>query len=249
MVGAVLHQEMLLGGRRYSLHAFRWIYAGWLVLMVMWLFLQFLSEEADVARARLWSRGQVVASHASAPEVVGARFATAFVWQQVLFVFLAVPVFTCGAIVDEKRQGTLQYLLLTEMEARHILLGKLIGRCGQVFLWLLAGLPLFALLAGFGGVEPVTLLLLGVGLLMPIFGVAAISLLASVWCRQTRDAVVGVYGLLVVGWLATKLIGGPFLYLDPLWVLEPGWGARGSLDLPEAFRRLATASIVWGVGG
>ena len=32
MIGPILHQEMLLGGRRYRLHVLRWIYAGWLVL-------------------------------------------------------------------------------------------------------------------------------------------------------------------------------------------------------------------------
>ena len=32
MVGAVLHQEMLLGGRRNRLHLFRWLYAGWLIV-------------------------------------------------------------------------------------------------------------------------------------------------------------------------------------------------------------------------
>ena len=29
---------------------------------------------------------------------------------------------------------------------------------------------------------------------MPVFAVAALSLLASVWCRETRDAVVAVDG-------------------------------------------------------
>jgi ABC-type transport system involved in multi-copper enzyme maturation permease subunit len=239
MVGAILRQELLLGGRRFQLHAFRWVYAGWLVLVVLWLFLVFLFEESAVALTR-----RAGGPDASAPEVVGARFAEFFVWQQALFAFLAVPVFTAGAIIDEKRQGTLQYLLLSEIEPRHILLGKLAGRLVQTGLWLLAGLPLFALLAGFGGVEPVTLLVLAVGLAVPLFAVAAATLLASVWCRQTRDAVVAVYSLLVAGWLGTKL-GGPLVYLDPLWVLEPAWGAAGSLDLPEAFRRLGASCAAY----
>ncbi len=34
MVGAVLHQEWLLGSRRNRLYLFRWIYAGWLIVLV-----------------------------------------------------------------------------------------------------------------------------------------------------------------------------------------------------------------------
>ncbi|MFO0844122.1 MAG: ABC transporter permease subunit [Gemmataceae bacterium] len=245
MVGVILRQEMLLGGRRFQLHAFRWVYAGWLVLVVLWLFLQFLSEESAVVRGRSLGGTDV---HASAPEVVGARFVGFFVWQQALLAFLAVPVFCCGAVVDEKRQGTLQYLLLTEVEPRHFLVGKLVGRLAQTGLWLLAGLPPFALLAGFGGVEPTTLAVLAAGLAVPLFAVAAASLLASVWCRQTRDAVVAVYGLLVAGWLVT-LLGGPFACLNPLWALEPAWGAAGSLDLPEAYRRLGLSCAVYGAIG
>src|SRR5207302_1895456 len=41
----------------------------------------------------------------------------------------------------------------------------------------------------------------------------------------------------------------PLSYLDPLWVLEPAWGAAGSLDLAEGGRRLAAAAIAWGVLG
>src|SRR5216683_1408026 len=137
MVGHILQQELMLGGRRNRLHVFRWLYAGWLALTVLFLLMQFLSEEAAIAFTRIGTRGAVIESHASAPEVVGARFASLFVWQQTLLLFLAVPIFTAGAIVDEKRQGTLQYLLLTEMEPRHIVLGKLLGRVAQVWLWLL----------------------------------------------------------------------------------------------------------------
>ncbi len=248
MIGPILYQEWLLGGRRNRLHMFRWIYAGWLVLLVLWYFLQFLSEEAMLAQMRLWSGGGPD-RQVSAVEVVGARFANFFIWQQALLTFLAVPIFTCGAIVDEKRNGTLQYLMLSEMKTWHLLLGKLIGRLGQTTLWLMAGWPIFALLAGFGGVDPRTMLLLLAGLLAPMFGVAAISLLASVWCRQTREAVLAVYMLLVVGWLAIRIFGGPFRILDPLWVLEPTWNEFGLRDLSLALQRLGLAWAGYGVLG
>jgi ABC-type transport system involved in multi-copper enzyme maturation permease subunit len=246
MVGPVLHLEMLLGGRRNRLHVLRWIYAGWLVTMVIYFFLQFQSEEYQKQMLRWQPGGQYVVNKASAPEVVGARFSESFVRQQMLLVLLLTPAFVAGAITDEKRRGTLQYLMTTDVESRHIVLGKLLGRAGQVGLVLLGGLPLFALLAGFGGVEPATLGILGLALVMPLLGVAAAALLASVWCRQTRDAVLALYLVVVVVGLAVYLIGGPFRLLDPVYVLAPAWGPRGSLDLAEAGRRLVPSVLVWG---
>src|SRR5262245_54624093 len=131
MLGPVLRQEMLIGGRRHRLHLFRWIYAGWLIVVVLSSFLLFTSEEVAMSQARLGG-SHLADRHASAPEVVGARFSGFFVWQQTWFVFLAVPVFAAGAIIEEKREGTLQYLLLSDLEARHIVLGKLVGRVVHV---------------------------------------------------------------------------------------------------------------------
>src|SRR5688572_21514678 len=76
MVGPVVHQELLLGGRRNRMYVLRWIYAGWLVTQVCFLYLAFLAEEqARYFRAnvgRPWGAQQQVAeSYLSAPEVVG----------------------------------------------------------------------------------------------------------------------------------------------------------------------------------
>src|SRR5262245_46669080 len=38
MVGPVLYQEFLLGGRRNRQYAFRWAYAGWLVFQLLVIF-------------------------------------------------------------------------------------------------------------------------------------------------------------------------------------------------------------------
>jgi ABC-type transport system involved in multi-copper enzyme maturation permease subunit len=249
MIGPVLHQEMLLGGRRYRLHLLRWIYGGWLVLQVLYLYLAFQAEESSVARATLTSGGAVRYNEASAPEVVGSRFAEMFIGQQLLLLLLITPAFVAGAVTDEKRRGTLQYLLTTDLESRHIVLGKLVGRVAQVALVMLAGLPLFGVLAGFGGVAPVSIFFAAGGLAMPLFAVSAGTLLASVWCRQTRDAVLAFYLVCVAIGLLVRGLGGVFLYLNPLYTLAPAWGASGSLDLPEASRRLVAGAITWGAVG
>ena len=175
MVGPVLHQELLLGSRRNRLYAFRWFYAAWLIAQVFYFWFQFQGEDY-ARRAALYAQNLTVsANEASAPEVVGARFAETFVAQQMLFLVLVIPAFVAGAVTDEKRRGTLQYLLTSDLEARHILLGKLLGRVAQVALLGLAGLPLFALLAGFGGVGPLTLLYAFLVLLLPTSSILPIK--------------------------------------------------------------------------
>jgi ABC-type transport system involved in multi-copper enzyme maturation permease subunit len=249
MVGAVLRQEWLLGSRRTRLHVFRWLYAGWLILLVIYGFIRHVEEDHRRVHALLVSGSTTAIRFSSAPEVVGQWFAETFVIQQMLLLLLATPTLVAGAITDEKRRGTLQYLLTADLEARHILLGKLLARVAQVALVSATGLPLFALLAGFGGVQPITLLALGIALLVPLFALASMALLASVWCRQTRDAVLALYVLGTLGGLAVWIIQGWLRYFNPLFVLAPAWGAWRSVDLVELCRRLLLSSLCWGTLG
>ena len=166
-----------------------------------------------------------------------------------ILLLLATPAFVAGAITDEKRRGTLQYLLISDLDTRHIILGKMFGRVAQVALLTLAGLPLFALMAGFGGVEPATLFIAVVVLLAPMFALSAATLLASVLCRQTRDAVLLLYFLGLVGWLVAALVGGPLEYLDPMYALEPAWAPWNSIDWPELSIRLSVEVGAWGLLG
>ncbi len=249
MVGAVLQQEWLLGSRRNRLHVFRWLYAGWLIVLVLYGFIRYMEEENRRLHAVPVAGTTTFARFSSAPEVIGQWFAETFVTQQMLLLVLATPAFVAGAITDEKRRGTLQYLLTTDLEARHILLGKLLARVGQVVLVSAAGLPLFALLAGFGGVQPITLLSLGVALLVPLFALASMALLASVWCRQTRDAVLALYAIGTLAGLAVWYFQGWLSYFNPLFVLAPAWGTWRSLDLTELGQRLLLSSLYWGTLG
>ncbi|MFQ3592384.1 MAG: hypothetical protein SNJ82_04230, partial [Gemmataceae bacterium] len=181
MVTAVLQHELLLGGRRFSVQIMRWLLAGWLVLQVLWLYVLFQSEflhRQFFASRRLWAPLTV---QPSAPEVVGYWFVEIYVAQQILLLLVLIPALMAGAITEEKRKGTLQHLLLTEVRPTDLILGKMLGRFFQVIQVLLAGLPLFALLAGFAGLAPVTLLFIALSLIMPIFGLSAFTMLASVW--------------------------------------------------------------------
>jgi ABC-type transport system involved in multi-copper enzyme maturation permease subunit len=249
MVGAVLQQEWLLGSRRSRLHVFRWVYAGWLIFLVFYGWVRYENEENTRVRKRYIAGTSSFVARSSAPEVVGQRFAETFVAQQMILYVLAMPAFVAGAVTDEKRRGTLQYLLTADVKARHIILGKLLACMAQVALVAVAGLPLFALLGGFAGVQPVTILAVAVALVVPLFALASVTLLASVWCRQTRGAILTLYILGTFGGLAVWYFGGVLNYFNPLFVIAPAWGAWKSLDLAELTQRLLVSSLCWGTLG
>src|SRR5438309_295958 len=90
MVGPALHHEMMPGSRRSRAYVFRWLYGGWLVLQVLWFYLEY---------------GMTVLvgdTSSYATPVVAGWFVQTFVVQQLLFLVLATPVLTAGAITDEK---------------------------------------------------------------------------------------------------------------------------------------------------
>ena len=256
MFGAVVRQEMLLSNRRNRTHVFRWIYASWLVLQLigLWfMFHAFRTEDQPSCKSRVYQSGDLLGlpTNFSSPHVVGEWFAHSFVSQQALLLLLLTPPLVAGAISDEKTTGTLQYLLTTQLDTRHIILGKMIGRAAQVVLLSMVGLPLFALMAGFGGVGPGLVLLSCAALVVPLIGVAALSVLASVLCRQTRDAVLSVYGLGLVVWIGLY-VAGLVHTSDPFWVLQildPAWGQRSSAGLLEGLRRLGISAACWGTVG
>ena len=183
MVGPVFHYEMLLNSRRNRLHVLRWLWSGWLVLQLL--------GSAFVA----WAITVVPSgeSHQPITAMVAGWFVDWFVIQLLLFLALETPVLTAGAITDEKTRGTLQYLLTTDLQSWHIIVGKMLARVFQLSIPAIAGLPLFCFLGPFAGVGPLALLALAGVTLLTVFTLAAASLLASVWCRQTRDAVLGLY--------------------------------------------------------
>jgi ABC-type transport system involved in multi-copper enzyme maturation permease subunit len=249
MISPIVHQELLLGSRRNRLHILRWLYGGWLVVQVCWFWVLFQSEQRMRQVQQQAFGGPEIVQYLSAPEVVGRRFTETYITQQLMLLLLVTPAFVAGAITDEKRRGTLQYLMTTDLESRHIVLGKLLGRVAQVALLTITGFPLFFYLAGFAGASPIALAIALVVLIVPLLALGSATVLASVWCRQTRDAVLGLYTLGLLVFSGVWWAGGTLHYLDPLWVMEPAWGNVRYLDWAELGQRLALSTLLWGLFG
>jgi ABC-type transport system involved in multi-copper enzyme maturation permease subunit len=250
MIGTILHQELLLGGRRSRLQVFRWLYVGLLIAQVGYGLSVFEKEETIRAFQQVQasflngSRPEPILPR-SAPHFVAAWFVQIFVPQQFILLAIVTPALVAGAVTDEKRRGTLQHLLLADLGTRSLLLGKLFGRVARVAELALTGLPLFALMAAFAGMRPLHLLVFAYLTALTVLSVAAASLLASVWCRQTRDAVLALYVVGVAAGLVVWKVGGPLNALDPLWVLA----AATPMDYEELFQRLMLATLSWGAIG
>ncbi len=202
MINPILELELVQGSRRNGLALLRRIYTGWLVLQFLFYYWLYTIHSNLLASA--------VMAEPIDSDVAGEfinSFSFTLITQQFILLALCTPALTAGAITDEKTRGTLQYLLAADVSGWEIILGKLLGRMWQVFLLSLASLPMAGFLAALGGIHPIYLVVPYVLVFAPVFAIAAASLLASVWCRQTRDAVLLVYlGLLAVWGLTTGVM-------------------------------------------
>jgi hypothetical protein len=225
MWSAVFYLEFLRTGRRLRLHLVRWLFAAWLliILLLNWGGTRFLFFPFGL----FMPRGE------SAPA------SEALVVQLFAVLLLAVPPFTAGAITEEKALGTLSELLMSGLTPWRIVFGKLLSRVGQVALVVIAGLPL---LCWFGGLDLLPLLAVAVAAAGVLCSLAAVSLLASVWMRSTSSAVLAAYAAAALGFAAVRFVGGPFVCLDPLYLLEPALGSR---DLESLRARLVLSALGW----
>lgn len=134
---------------------------------------------------------------------------------------------TADCISEEKRDGTLGLLFLTDLSGHDVVAGKLAGRSLNAIYGLVAVFPVLALALLFGGVTAGEFWRATLALLNTLFLSAAIGMGVSVRGRDGRLAMaatlLGVMTLAVVPWLFTNLRAplaagslSPFLLASPL---------------------------------
>src|SRR5262249_1622414 len=152
-------------------------------------------------------------------------------------ILLATPILTAGAITEEKERGTLQFLLSAGLDTSEIVLGKAIARLALLGEILVVGLPLLFFMGRLVDLHLGALLMVLAESLLAAFAIAALSMLTSVWTKQTRDAVLLLYALVALGfgvWMlraSSVLPGGRIwqwcdaflMVLDPRYAWEPLW--------------------------
>lgn len=145
----ILLRVVEIGGKRKRDLIIRWGYLGLLILVVVLSLLSVgggaggLSELAQMS-GRIFERMSYL---------------------QLALVALLAPIFTAGAITQEKDSQTYDILLSTPLTNGQIVLGSLVSRLFFVLVLLLSGIPIFAITQIFGGVT--------IGAIVVSFAIAA----------------------------------------------------------------------------
>jgi ABC-type transport system involved in multi-copper enzyme maturation permease subunit len=242
---ALLRRELFERVRATSHFVMRTAYVTVLLFVVVIIIWQSLISSLDQPLSR-------------APELGQMLFGT-FTVLQYGMVLILVPLLGAGAVVDERKERSLQLLVLTELDPWQITTGKFLARFGVISLIVLSNVPILFFTALLGGVEPLDVvrifsLTLGTAGLLLGVGVAI-----SAVARSTITSAMITYTILV-GFLLAPL---GLVWVDPGWyvhwhaptvvvlaIAEPlqiqgvWWHSPlASLAIAAAFLGLATAAL------
>src|SRR5262249_38154294 len=137
---------------------------------------------------------------------------------------IVTPAYTLWALVDEKEHRTIEYLLATDLASHEIIFGKLFSRLANMFLLLLAGIPVLSLVQLLGGVDPLLLLMAAAATAILLISVASISLLCSLYAKRSASAILGIYLGLAAYMIVLPMLRplfGPGSILDWLNIRNP----------------------------
>lgn len=202
--GPILGWEMTVLVRRRRYYFLRAIYCL-LLLFVLWTIYESTATRYSYLAQSTIDRASQFA----------AAFFAAFTFTQITVVLLLTPSFVATAITVEKEQRTLDYLFASDLTNREIVLGKWAARNLNLFMLVLAGVPILSVAMFFGGISFERLLC---GTLIAIATqatCATISMLISIYSRQVRQALMSAYVCVIVWLLAPMLLlWGGEIYAD-----------------------------------
>lgn len=192
--GPILGWEMTVLVRRRRYYFLRALYCL-LLLFVLWTI-----YESTAARYNYGSQSTIERASEFA-----AQFFAAFTFTQITVVLLLTPSFVATAITVEKEQRTLDYLFASDLTNREIVLGKWAARNLNLFMLVLAGVPILSVAMFFGGIS-FERLVCGTAIAVSTQATCAtIAMLVSIYSRQVRQALISAYVCVII-WLATPIL-------------------------------------------
>jgi ABC-type transport system involved in multi-copper enzyme maturation permease subunit len=192
LLGPVFVYDLIRSGRRGEVIRHRCLYAAILLIV---LFSAYWSWFPSITPSQLFTQAPLGHWQKAA---FAAYFSATFLGIQLVVVVLLTPLYTAGAIAEQKERRTLEFLLVTDLTDREIVLGSLAARLARLFLLILTGLPVLCALEMLGGIEP-NLLIAGFVLsIMVAATLGAISTLCSVLSPTSLKAVATAYSTAIL---------------------------------------------------
>ncbi len=162
-----------------------------------------------------------------------------FTWCMVVHfgaLLLLTPTIVADAVAREKERRALDFLFVTALTDREIVLGKLGSRLAYLVGVLMTGLPVMALTQLFGGVDPHILIAAYASLFATLVSLGAVSLYCSVVSQTALQATVRAYAAAVGYSVICPCVLLPFVRSD--------WGLLGVVVYVVANLGLASVVVV-----
>lgn len=219
-LGPVFATECLTTPRRWQVYAGRTLLVGGLLigLTLVW-YSRFARQQLNTLQAIA---------------VIGSAFFDTIMGVELVLALIVVPAVTAGAICQDKMQGSLTLMMVSDLSDAEIVLGKLASRLVTVLGVVTCGLPVIAITTFLGGIDPWD----SVGGSLVIVGVSTlgtcVAMTYSVWARKPHEALMATYATLAV-WLLSLLVWSetsrgttPYILrvTNPFWLL---FGAKWGL--------------------
>lgn len=221
LLGPVFRYDAVRVARRRQVFWARGAYSLFLLGLLLFVYSRWCLDRQINVRAVLGGKGL----DRNALTDFSAAFFLAFLALQLLAACLLTPLFTAGALTEEKESRTLDYLLATDLSGREIVVGKAAARLGSLLLVLLTGLPFLALVQVIGGIDRELLLAAFAVTGVTMLSLTALGVLVSVHARRHRQAVLWTYGLALL-YLAVSGMSCLTLWAESglgLWMGSAAW--------------------------
>ncbi len=171
-----------------------------------------------------------------------------------LFALTAGVRSTADCLSEEKREGTLGLLFLTDLRGYDVVAGKLVANSLNIFYGVLAVLPILGVPLLMGGVTGAEFARLALVLVNTLFFSLGAGMLASALCQQSRVAaavttmtvLLFALGIPALGLLEWKLRGWQGEYRFPFLFCCPGFSYVAGVD--HFFNTFVRGEFYWSVG-
>jgi ABC-type transport system involved in multi-copper enzyme maturation permease subunit len=220
----VISRELAVAARRRETFTNRLAAAGVAMLILGWM------AGIAVAHLPLADQGR---------EIFGTLAGLAFGYALIIGAKV-----TADCVSEEKREGTLGLLFLTDLKGWDVILGKVVASSLQAVYGLIAVLPMLALAMLIGGISLQELTLVSVVLLNAIFLSLSTGIFVSTFSLRERSAMAATIGIIAGITFLPYLAGYHFVYNRDSISFDPAFLTPSPLYAFNLSRSLAGR---WGI--